>query len=106
MSEFTRADLEETRRRQDERWQQAKAQFDKEFGGVINVTREEFSDVLRIMRGEPGRSRDEAKAVCQRLGLELEAMAFKCWTVKVVDEVKQRCEPASVPKPRTNTDGH
>ena len=72
-------------------------------GGVINVTREEFADIRHLMRGEPGCDVAEAKAVCQRLGLELDAMAFKQWTVKVVDEVKQRCEPpnAEVRDPAT-----
>lgn len=62
-------------------------------GGVLNVTREEFADIRRIMRGAPGCDAAEARAVCDRLGLEFDVMAFRQWTVKVVDEVRRRCEP-------------
>jgi len=58
--------------------------------GTINVTRSEFAEMRRLMRGEPGCDVSEAKAVCNLLGLEFEAMAYKHWQVKVVDEVKER----------------
>jgi hypothetical protein len=45
------------------------------------------------MPGEPGRAIEEAEAACKIMGLNLREMAFKRWTIKVVDVVETRVEP-------------
>lgn len=62
-------------------------------GGTINVTREEFAEMRKIMRGMPGHDVAEATEVCALLGLKLKEMAHKKWTVKVVDKIEARIVP-------------
>lgn len=58
---------------------------------IVNVTRAEFADILRIMIGENEEA--EARAVCKRLEVEFEEMAFKKNILQIVDVVKNRFDP-------------
>jgi len=78
----------------------------KKPSGTINVTTAEHVEILKIMIGKPGREAEEAWEVCRLLGVEIDAMAFRKWEVRVVDHVRERVEISGAPTKRPKTTPH